>query len=135
MNAAATHIVVCTTCRLKGSSSEERADGLNLFDAVQSALWAADAEGGAPVNVELKGQKCMSGCNRACTLAMQGPGKWTYYWGDLAPDADTATAVVACARMHLHSADGVLDWQARPEPLKSGVLARLPAIAVVPERV
>ncbi len=134
MNATDTHIIVCTTCRVNGTSREEPADGLGLFDAVQAALWAAEAEDGAPLNLQLREQRCMSGCNRACTLALQGAGKWTYYWGDLAPDADTAAAVLACARMHLHSADGVLDWQSRPERLKSGVLARLPATAVVPER-
>ena len=41
-----THITVCTTCRAPGTSREQRADGLSLFDAVQEALWAAESEGG-----------------------------------------------------------------------------------------
>jgi predicted metal-binding protein len=77
----------------------------------------------------------MSGCNRACTLAVQSAGKWTYYWGGLAPDAETAEQVVACARMHQLSTDGELDWKARPERLKSGVLARIPATAAAAQRV
>ena len=77
----------------------------------------------------------MSGCNRACTLAVQSAGKWTYYWGDLAPDAETAAQVVVCALMHQRSNDGELEWKVRPERLKSGVLARIPATAVVAERV
>ena len=131
-----TYIIVCTTCRVAGASREERADGLNLFDAVQEALWAAETEDVAEaLNLQLKGQSCMSGCNRACTLAVQSAGKWTYYWGDLAPDAETAAQVIACARMHHCSADGLLEWKTRPERLKSGVLARLPATATVAERV
>jgi predicted metal-binding protein len=130
-----THIIVCTTCRPPGASRDLRAEGLNLFDAVQEALWAAETDEGAALNVHLRGQGCMSGCNRACTLAVQGAGKWTYYWGDLAPDAETAAQVVACARTHQRSADGVLEWKTRPERLKSGVLARLPATATAAERV
>lgn len=130
-----THITVCTTCRALGTSREQRADGLNLFDAVQEALWAAETADGMALNVQLRGQACMSGCNRACTLAVQSAGKWTYYWGDLAPDAETAAQVVACALMHQRSTDGELEWKSRPERLKSGVLARIPATAAVAERV
>ena len=130
-----THITVCITCRAPSTSREQRADGLSLFDAVQEALWAAETEGGAALNVQLRAQACMSGCNRACTLAVQSAGKWTYYWGDLAPDAQTAEQVVACARTHQLSIDGELDWKARPERLKSGVLARIPATAAAAERV
>jgi len=129
-----THITVCITCRAPGTSRQERADGLNLFDAVQEALWAAETADGAALNVQLRGQTCMSGCNRACTLAVQGARKWTYYWGDLVPDAETAAQVVVCALMHQRSTDGALEWKVRPERLKSGVLARIPATAAVAER-
>lgn len=124
-----THITVCTTCRASGTSREQRADGLTLFDAVQEALWAAQTDDGAARHVQLRAQACMSGCNRACTLAVQSAGKWTYYWGDLVPDAQTAEQVVACALMHQRSTDGELEWKSRPERLKSGVLARIPATA------
>jgi predicted metal-binding protein len=129
-----THITVCTTCRAPGTSREQRADGKNLFDAVQEALWTAQTEDNAAQNVQLRGQSCMSGCNRACTLAVQGAGKWTYCWGDLASDAETAAQVVACALMHQRSTTGELEWKARPERLKSGVLARISAVAMVAQR-
>jgi predicted metal-binding protein len=120
-----TYITVCTTCRSPGTSREQRADGLGLLDAVQEALWTAQADEGAALGVQLRGQSCLSGCSRACTLAIQGAGKWTYCWGDLVPDAQTAEQVVACALMHQRSADGELPWKTRPERLKSGVLARI----------
>ena len=126
-----THIVVCTTCRVQGTSREEPADGLGLLDAVQTALWTAEGEHNAPLNIRLQGQACMSGCNRACTLAIQAAGKWSYYWGDLTPDAETATQVVASALMHQCKLDGELPWGSRPERLKIGVLARLPPSVVL----
>ena len=72
----------------------------------------------------------MSGCSRACTVTLQAHGKYTYYFGDLAPDADTAAQVIACAQLHLQSADGNLARNARPERLRSGILARLPPIGL-----
>lgn len=127
-----THITVCTTCRASSTSREQRADGLALLDAVQEALWAAQTEDVAVLPVQLRTQACMSGCNRACTLAIQSAGKWTYYWGDLVPDVQTAEQVVTCALMHQLSTDGELPWKDRPERLKSGVLARIPATAIAP---
>ena len=47
-----THITVCTTCRAPGTSREQRADGLGLFDAVQEALWAAESEDGTELTLQ-----------------------------------------------------------------------------------
>ncbi|QBK06550.1 DUF1636 domain-containing protein [Hylemonella gracilis] len=148
---ASTEIVVCTTCRPAGTPREQTAPGQLLYDAVQAALrppsgagpsdglagHAADvAEAGAtaPASVprlKLRGLACMSGCDRACTVALQAPGKFTYYFGDLGADAETAVQLIACARLHRDSADGTLLRNARPERLRSGILARLPPVASV----
>lgn len=117
-----TEIIVCTTCRPAGASRELPASGLALLEAVQ----ALQTEGrGAELHV--RGIACMSGCARSCTVALQAPGKPTYYFGDLAADAETAAQILACARLHAHSADGALPRNERPERLRSGILAKLPA--------
>ena len=123
-----TEIVICTTCRVQGTTREQTADGLNLYEAVQEALLVAEGEADGPLGVRLRGQACMSGCNRACTLAFQAPGKQTYYFGDAVCDAEMAAHVVACGRLHQASPDGTLDRKDRPERLRSGILARLPAM-------
>lgn len=130
-----TEIVVCTTCRPVGASREAPADGLTLFEAVQDALLLVEAAADAPIGVRVRGQACMSGCNRACTVAFQAVGKQTYCFGDLVADAETAAHVVACAHLHRNSVDGTLDRQHRPERLRNGILARLPAIGAVSGRV
>ncbi len=121
-----TEIIVCTTCRPPGASRELPADGLALFEAVQDALLVRELDGDPLAGLQLRGLACMSGCSRACTVALQAPGKFTYYFGDLAPDAETAAQVIACAQQHQGSADGTLARNARPERLRSGILARLP---------
>ena len=129
-----TEIIICTTCRGVDTTREQTADGLKLFEAVQEALWVAESEAGAPVGVRLRGQACLSGCNRACTLAFQAAGKQTYYFGDVVCDAETAAHVVACGRLHQSSADGTLERKDRPERLRSGILGRLPAMATTRAR-
>lgn len=134
-----TEIVVCTTCRPAGIPREQTAPGQLLFDAVQAVLHghAADADGegaAAPApypRLKLRGLACMSGCDRACTVALQAQGKFTYYFGDLSADAETAAQLVTCAQLHRDSGDGTLLRNARPERLRSGILARLPPVAPV----
>ena len=141
--AATTEIVVCTTCRPAGVPRDQTAPGQLLHDAVQAALGADQpaqdgAESGAQTGaagslprLKLRGLACMSGCDRACTVALQAPGKFSYYFGDLSADAETAVQLIACAHLHRDSADGTLLRNARPERLRSGILARLPAVESV----
>lgn len=138
---AATDIVVCTTCRPAGTPREQTAPGQLLYDAVQAALQLhAAAEQGPAVpapqqRLTLRGLACMSGCDRACTVALQAQGKFSYYFGDLSADAETAAQLIACARLHRDSADGSMLRNARPERLRSGILARLPPVSKAVERV
>lgn len=124
-----TEIIVCTTCRPSGASRERPAEGLALFEAVQEALLVCELDAGQHKGLRVRGQACMSGCSRACTVTLQAQGKFTYYFGDLFPDAETAAQVIACAQLHQHSADGNLARNLRPERLRSGILARLPPVS------
>lgn len=121
---AVTEIIVCTTCRPAGTPRELPAAGLVLYEAVMALQNAGHAAG-----LQLRGIACLSGCNRACTVALQAPGKPTYYFGDLSADAETAAQVLICAQQYTHSADGALPRRERPERLRSGILAKLPAYA------
>ncbi|EYC51538.1 hypothetical protein AZ34_10950 [Hylemonella gracilis str. Niagara R] len=140
---AVTDLVVCTTCRPAGIPREQTAPGQLLYEAVRAALDAEAEQGAEPAaasdagqsdalrGLALRGLACMSGCDRACTVALQAPGKFSYYFGDLRADAETAAQLIACARLHRDSADGTLLRNARPERLRSGILARLPPVSPV----
>lgn len=117
-----TELIVCTTCRSAAQSREDQPAGEALLEALQVAMF--DIEPGAPV--VLRGVACMSGCGRACTVALQAPGKHSYLFGDLTPGADTAEQVLACARLHARNSDGNLPRQERPERLRNGILVKLP---------
>jgi predicted metal-binding protein len=68
----------------------------------------------------------MSGCDRACTVALSAAGKPSYLFGDKRPDAETARAVLDLARLYAESATGDLPRRDRPEPFRRGILARIP---------
>ena len=118
-----TELIICTTCRPAGASRDAPAAGAALFEAVQAARHP-DAERWA--GVRLRGMACLSSCSRACTVAFQAPGKHSYLFGDLVPDAETARHLLMCAALHVQASDGSLARHERPERLRSGILARLP---------
>lgn len=122
-----TEIIVCTTCRPLGNSRDQPALGSALLEAVEDALLNCELDTGGHEGLRVRGMACMSGCSRPCTVALQAQGKHTYYFGDLPPDAETAQQVIACAQLHLHSPDGNLARNARPERLRGGILARIPS--------
>ncbi|MDE0097855.1 MAG: DUF1636 domain-containing protein [Gammaproteobacteria bacterium] len=80
---------------------------------------------GASWGVRLRGVNCMSNCKRPCTIALSGPGRFTYLFGDLDPTfhaGDVLAVAVACAEAE----DGFLPRPARPEVLREGILGRIP---------
>lgn len=116
-----TEILVCVLCRPAGAPREEPRAGRALFEAVQEAALRDD------LPFAVRPVECMNGCSRSCTVALQAPGKSVYFFGDLPADAETAQQVLACAQMHQHSPDGTLLRAERPERLREGIMARLPA--------
>lgn len=133
---AITELVVCTTCRPDGASRDEPAPGERLLQQVMHQLMQQAATLPAQAQVRVRGTACLSSCSHACTIALQASGKHSYVFGGLAPDGaagpdtsfDTATQILACARQHADSPDGLLAWRERPERLRRGIVARLPPL-------
>lgn len=121
-----TEILICTTCRPSQALRDAPAAGRALFDAVQDALLSAHAGSGPMPHV--RGIACLSGCSRACTVALQALGKHAYMFGDLQADGETAVQLLALAALHQQSVDGSLARDARPPRLRKGILAKLPPI-------
>lgn len=107
-------LVICTTC----------ADGRGqaLLEAVENEALARD------LTMSIRGQACMAACKQSCTAALQGPGKHSYLFGQLTPDAASVDALLDVAAQHAEPGDGLLAWSRRPACLKTGLLARLPPV-------
>jgi predicted metal-binding protein len=107
-------LIICTTC----------ADGQGqlLLEAAENEALARD------LPLAIHGQACMAACKQSCTAALQGVGKHSYLFGQLAPDAASVDALLAVAAQHAEPGDGLLAWSRRPACLKTGLLARLPPL-------
>ena len=116
----ATTVLVCTSCR----SVEDAADGPRAGARLHAAL-AQAAEGRDDLRVV--GVECLSVCKRPVTIGFCAADKWTYVYGDFAPEA--AEAILAAADLYGAAGDGLIPWKSRPEALKKGVVARIPPIA------
>jgi predicted metal-binding protein len=112
---------VCVTCRQAGDMSEgESRPGARLYGSLAQALAAAPVEG-----VRLEPVECLSVCKRPCTVAVSSPGRWTYVYGDLDPEA-AAPVILAGIRLYAGTEDGIVPWRERPEAFRRGVVARIP---------
>lgn len=126
---SATTIFVCTTCRRR------RPDlplGYDLpGEGLVSALAGEIASQGL-ADVLATPVACLAVCNRPCTVAFAGPGKWTHIVGGLDPEAHMQD-IIATARRIAELADGIVPWAERPQSIRSGGIARVPPLAVALE--
>jgi predicted metal-binding protein len=116
-----TEILVCVLCRPAELPRDHPRPGRALLEAIENIALRDD------LIFAIRPVECMSGCHRYCTVALQAPGKTTYFFGDLPADEASAEQVLACAALHQASGDGFMTRNARPERLREGILARLPA--------
>ena len=117
-----TLVYVCVTCRAEGEPEpalEARA-GRRLHDALLVDLGSRSGFTVVPV-------ECLSVCRRPCTVSFAAPDKWTYVYGDL-PTEGAAPIVAAAARLYAAAPDGLIPWKLRSDPIKKGVVARIPPL-------
>jgi len=110
-------IYVCITCRRVGEPDEPRPG------ALLAAATATAAEGS---DVEVRRVACLANCTRGASAAMRANGSWTYVFGGLDPGC--GKALIDGAHLLAEAADGLMPWRGRPEPLKRGLIARMPPL-------
>ncbi|HEY7245603.1 MAG TPA: DUF1636 family protein [Xanthobacteraceae bacterium] len=111
-------IFVCITCCASTESLVEPPTGVRLAAA---ALEAAHGTG-----IAVQPVRCLANCTRGPSAAIRCSHSWTYVFGSL--DVGCAGALVEGARLLARAKDGLLPWRGRPEPLKRGLIARVPPL-------
>ena len=84
--------------------------------------------------IRLRGVNCMSNCKRPCTIALSGPGRFTYLFGDLDPTLHVGD-VLSVVAAYAEAEGGFLPRPARPEVLRAGILGRIPPLGFVDDLV
>ncbi|MGY6411968.1 MAG: DUF1636 family protein [Alkalilacustris sp.] len=118
---APVELLVCVTCR-RGAPADDAAPraGALLLDALSAQDW--------PEGVILRPVECLSNCSAGCTIVLRGPGRWSYVYGNLAPDQ--AGTVAEGAGLYRAAPDGVVPWRTRPEHFRKNCIARIPPLEV-----
>jgi len=114
-------VYVCITCRRASDPETEPRPGALLADATARAA--------AGSGVAVRRVRCLANCTRGPSAAVRANGgraSWTYIFGGL--DLDGARALIDGARLLAGAHDGVMPWRGRPEPLKRGLIARVPPL-------
>src|SRR6266702_1014592 len=116
-----TTVLVCITCRASTDPIDFPRKGMALANATTDAL-------GDAVDVNVLRVRCLGNCNRGLSAAIRRENAWTYVFGGLDAERDGAT-LIAGARLFAESTDGLMPWRGRPDPLKRGLIARMPPLS------
>jgi len=115
-------LLVCVTCRLLDAPAEA--------DAPRPGRVLADALAGQmPDGVTLVETECLSNCKRGCTVALRGPGRWTYVYGDI--DPAQAAIIAEGSEKYRDAPKGLIPWRERPEHFRKHCIARIPPLEVL----
>jgi len=124
-------LLVCTTCASTWQNGKKV--GISGGEILLKELSILHQDWDKRSQFKICAVSCMSACSHACVVTFASAGKYSYLFGDLPSDAEnistTTTAILTCAEIYSDRPDGMLAWKERPEPLKSGVIARIPALS------
>ncbi|WP_424931066.1 DUF1636 family protein [Amaricoccus macauensis] len=118
-------LLVCIKCRRGVEAPEDdRRPGARLYDNLTTRE--------LPEGVTVTPVECLQNCDDGCTVALRGPGRWTYIYGRLHEDADVET-LVGGAELYRGTTDGLIPWRQRPEHFKRNCIARVPPLTPAKE--
>ena len=123
-------LLVCTSCGGNAESDRQGKvrDGARLLDQLQTLHQDSPLRN----EIEIRPVKCMGVCNRPCTIAFVGVGKFTYLFGGLVGDQmgdlRTASEILTCATQYARHPDGTLAYRERPDRLRDTIIAKIPTI-------
>ncbi|MEM7178073.1 MAG: DUF1636 domain-containing protein [Pseudomonadota bacterium] len=112
---------ICLRCRDGRETINQEVRGGARLSAAVLRIGIADAA------LDIRGVHCLSQCKRPCTIALSGPDRFTYLFGDLDPTRD-APEIVTLAALYLRTPHGFMARDERPKPLRAGVLGRVPPL-------
>jgi predicted metal-binding protein len=97
-----------------------------MLDALRPVM-----QSNAP-DVKVRAVQCLGVCKRPATIAVSAPDGYTFVFGDLEPESGAAP-ITAFALSYSMGDYGFVPWAARPELLRSRLVARIPLVKWSPE--
>ena len=121
-------VLVCITCRTAADFPQVGTVDSAVPEPPRPGLILAEATAVAASNasdISVQRVRCLGNCGRGLSAAIRCDNAWTYVFGGLDAARDGLT-LIAGARLLAGAADGIMPWRDRPEPLKRGLIARIP---------
>ncbi|PJE27821.1 Predicted metal-binding protein [Pseudooceanicola antarcticus] len=114
-------LLVCIKCRGVAAHGDEdpRRPGRQLYDQL--------VEQDLPEGTRLRAVECLQNCDYGNTVALRGPGRWTYVYGNLDAGQHANVLLEGLALYH-GTEDGLIPWRQRPEHFKRNCVARVPPV-------
>jgi len=112
-------LLVCITCR----AGQPVLDGEPVAGA---RLHAALARNEAPEGVRVVPVECLSACSSGAAIALSGPGRWSYVYGQMG--VDDVPDILDGAAAYAATTDGIVPWRERVAIFRKRSIARLPPI-------
>jgi len=115
-----TILTVCDTCKREDWSADQnkQTDGEQLLDFVNHAAKGYPA-------LTIRSHSCLMGCDFACNVTLQSPGKITYVIGTFEPSQEAADAILDYADKYRQSETGQVPYKTWPQGIKGHFRARV----------
>ncbi len=118
-------VSVCATCRVASSSDVPR------IGEVMLAALTPVLQDRLP-DVLVRTVQCLGVCKRPATVAISAQEGYTFVFGDLDPQTGP-DAIAAFVKSYRDADYGFVPWAARPELLRSRLVARIPSVLWSPQ--
>lgn len=112
-------LLVCTKCRVR---DQDPVGEIRPGTQLHAALSQHDL----PTNITLRAVECLSNCTSGCSVALRGPGRWSYVYGNF--DETEAALVLDGATKYQNTADGLVPWRERSTHFRKNCIARIPPL-------
>jgi predicted metal-binding protein len=122
---SSTIVSVCTACRAASPSEAPPAGEVMLAALTPELLDQAP-------DVTVRPVRCLGVCKRPATVAVSAPEGYTFVFGDLDPQ-DGPSAIATFVRSYRETDYGFVPWAARPELLRTRLVARIPSALWSPQ--
>ena len=115
-----TILTICDTCKREDWPREgtTKSDGEALLDLVNHAI--VDQP-----ELTVRSRSCLMGCDFACNVTLQAPGKINYVLGTFEPTEEAAEAILDYAKKYTESETGQVPYKTWPQGVKGHFRARI----------
>ncbi|MBD2463699.1 DUF1636 domain-containing protein [Oscillatoria sp. FACHB-1407] len=118
-------LFVCVLCRPSevNQNPHEAIAGQSLFNHLSEGLESCEWR----ESIHLQPVRCMGACSRSCVVTFAAPGKLTFVLSELSP-TKSVPELLKFSEQYIACADGKVPYKERPEAVKKGIHAVLPAL-------